>query len=487
MRSLYQVLKASKIDPVSAPDMFTALWAKNISGSGSVPTEQEYTGAVPTPITANGEPLIAWTVYGNQKPYENLWNPNQTITRGYYNDSGVLVDDLTTGHSELMSIGNNTTFTINNLWYNEELKPNFAVYEWDASNQFLRRTNRQYPTDEPITFTTGNNTAYISFQFKLNWNSSGVMLNTGPTALPFVPHDGIPTPTIPIYQRETGDRTENLTFKTISSANISPTGVIQALSGFNLNIAKVKQGQAYSGNGYVYAFFASEPTMGGVSYNAERVVSSCTNVTAPIDGYLAIRVPDDAENQMINEGSTIKPYKPYGYKLPVLCGGVTTNVYTAEPLRKIGDYTDYKSESAEYRAVKKVVLTGNETPTAAAAITDTNAYQFPNETSDYKREPFICSHMVVNTDSTATNTHGYIGQRLTLCFDKAMGLDTTDKVKTYLAEQYNAGTPVCVWYVLATPTTTTVEGPEIPTSNGEQTFDVTTELEPSSVYIKYKG
>ena len=67
MRSLYQVLKASKLNPVSAPDMFTALWAKNISGGGSVPTEHEYTGTVPTPITANGEPLIAWTVYGDMQ------------------------------------------------------------------------------------------------------------------------------------------------------------------------------------------------------------------------------------------------------------------------------------------------------------------------------------------------------------------------------------------------------------------------------------
>lgn len=176
------------------------------------------------------------------------------------------------------------------------------------------------------------------------------------------------------------------------------------------------------------------------------------------------------------------------YEIPILCGNTTTNVYLGEV--------------QSTRQIKKYEFTGQETPTWAAVITDTDAYQFPNETSDYKREQFICSHMPVNTYSTTTNTHGYIGQRLTLCFDKSMGLDTTAKVQQYLADQYAAGTPVCVWYVLATPQTTTLNEPirkigtysdsisnvaSIPTTSGSQTFDVDTTLKPSEVQLTYHG
>lgn len=42
---------------------------------------------------------------------------------------------------------------------------------------------------------------------------------------------------------------------------------------------------------------------------------------------------DDFDNEvMLNTGSTALLYEPYGYKIPVQCGGVTTNIYLAAPL-----------------------------------------------------------------------------------------------------------------------------------------------------------
>lgn len=37
---------------------------------------------------------------------------------------------------------------------------------------------------------------------------------------------------------------------------------------------------------------------------------------------------------MLNEGSTALPYEPYGYKVPVVCGGTTTNIYLDEPIEE---------------------------------------------------------------------------------------------------------------------------------------------------------
>ena len=42
--------------------------------------------------------------------------------------------------------------------------------------------------------------------------------------------------------------------------------------------------------------------------------------------------PTDNIKLMLNSGSTAQPYEPPGYKLPVQCGGETTNIYIAEPL-----------------------------------------------------------------------------------------------------------------------------------------------------------
>ena len=78
---------------------------------------------------------------------------------------------------------------------------------------------------------------------------------------------------------------------------------------------------------------------------------------------------------------------------------------------------------------------------------------------------------------------------------------TLDAFKTFVANQYTNGTPVCVWYVLATPTTDIVNEPirkigtyadevsgiTIPTIAGANAIDVDTTLKPSEVSVNYHG
>lgn len=48
-----------------------------------------------------------------------------------------------------------------------------------------------------------------------------------------------------------------------------------------------------------------------------------------INGLLA-----DIDSFMVNTGTTAKPWEPYDkYKIPIKCGGITTNLYIGEPLR----------------------------------------------------------------------------------------------------------------------------------------------------------
>jgi hypothetical protein len=185
----------------------------------------------------------------------------------------------------------------------------------------------------------------------------------------------------------------------------------------------------------------------------------------------------------------VVPYEPYGYKIPFTNAGQTVPIYLGQ--------------TQTVRRVRKLVLTGEERDWVnAAVITATNAYQNATAITGYKREVFYCSHMVATTSSDSDTTHGYIGQRLTLCMDKTLGLDTVDKFKAWLSAQYAAGTPVTVWYVLAEPETAIVNEPlakigdyadelndtvatlpEIPTITGQNTLTVDTTLAPSSLII----
>jgi hypothetical protein len=88
---------------------------------------------------------------------------------------------------------------------------------------------------------------------------------------------------------------------------------------------------------------------------------------------------------------------------------------------------------------------------------------------------------------------------------KDLSYSTVDEFKAYLAAQYANGTPVTIYYVLATPQTAVVNEPlckigdyadtltatkagvSIPTNNGNTTIDVETAVKPSEIYIKYYG
>lgn len=73
------------------------------------------------------------------------------------------------------------------------------------------------------------------------------------------------------------------------------------------------------------------------------------------------------ETLMLNKGSTALPYEPYGYKLPIQCGGVTTNIYIgSQSLRKSLDGSNvYDEISSRGTLIRRVDANGDAlaTPT----------------------------------------------------------------------------------------------------------------------------
>jgi hypothetical protein len=199
-------------------------------------------------------------------------------------------------------------------------------------------------------------------------------------------------------------------------------------------------------------------------------------------------------NIMLNTGSTALPYEPYGYKIPIASANTTTPVYLGEV--------------ETTRKIKKLVLTGKETITFSSQDDNrvVGLFVIPGMGMDYSR-PGYCNILKwkiggsyspdeYNRIAAYTQTSFYMSLEKSILSEP-----TFEGFITYLKQQYTAGTPVIIWYILTIPETGIVNEPlmkirnyadevsdiTIPTIVGKNTFDVETTLKPSEASINYTG
>lgn len=319
---------------------------------------------------------------------------------------------------------------------------------------------------------------------------------------------GTPSPSSIIMPQECGERTENLFDESLiqngyygSSGSISTFTIdnryraftmaikagtytikIQADEGIRLlRIATTNEFYNVQEDNKAYTFVISADATMYVSWRNLQVTNSFTNMTV-----------------MLNTGSTALPYESYGFKIPILSASTTTNVYLGEV--------------QSTRQIKKLVLTGEEDWKYS---TSSQAHWVANVPNDYDNTlssqiTTVCTHYkcirndagligMVNGDlrlyakSTSPVAHEL--------YIKDTTYTSAADFKAYLAQQYANGTPVTVWYVLATPTTGIVNEPlrkignyadsitglTIPTTGTAEQFDIDTTLKPSEVELTYTG
>ena len=109
---------------------------------------------------------------------------------------------------------------------------------------------------------------------------------------------------------------KNFAQTSLTGINIDSSGRIVPYATFDMVIAPVKAGQTYTAtnnesNQFICGFFASLPSQGSQSYNNNRVVQSSKTITAPIDGYIAFRVPTGFANYQFELGNQASTYEPY--------------------------------------------------------------------------------------------------------------------------------------------------------------------------------
>lgn len=166
------------------------------------------------------------------------------------------------------------------------------------------------------------------------------------------------------------------------------------------------------------------------------------------------------------------------------------NVYLSEPLRKIGDYGDtVSSDGTVVRRIYKWILTGQEAWNVSTSTktyyTDISVIQ--NRQLRVEENICVCSHY-----ETMANVSSMVSVNdKRCCFgtgSSRMYIRDTDYTdvsawQTYLQQQYSAGHPVEVWYVLANETTEQTTFPTITPAQGANTLTVSTTLAPSAITL----
>lgn len=179
-------------------------------------------------------------------------------------------------------------------------------------------------------------------------------------------------------------------------------------------------------------------------------------------------------------GSEATEYEPYHEP-------ITTPIYLGSPLYKIGDYADTLGMKEEVRAIKELVLTGEET-WELQSINGNGIANFFIRRSDAHKSALklICTHFTEQITQIAnTATEGVYNANGNAIYIrvKQERASTATNFKAYLAAQYANGTPVTVYYILAEPETKSIELPKIPTLDGTNIIDINTEIKPSNISL----
>lgn len=321
--------------------------------------------------------------------------------------------------------------------------------------------------------------------------------------------DGIPTPEVPIeiesvgdYDQETGKYKvpvnvsgKNLLNKETSEESyfINASGVITFNEYYALAVTekiyvKPSTTYTYSGMGDV-----KSTTVGRTGFQYDKDGNPIIAIsqsygedvvftTEPNCHYVLLQYVKTQEKPMLEENITATTYEPYLNK--------TTNIYLNEPLRKIGDYADYidyKNKKVVRNIKEKVFDTSNNWN----YMYNKFLYANSSEVQYNSGADCYCSHYLAVSagGSSAHEGENNVAFLSSINKNQIWIIDNRytdlESFKEYLLNQYNAGTPIKVYFPLETPIEETIDIPEISTSKGTNKFTSETTIEPSELKITY--
>jgi len=467
-------------------------------------------------------PAIKFDIYTEQNGIMSKYNPVSYTIDTY---TGVI--DITKTCIPLKNIPENCYVYIYPIFDKTAIMARNALVENGIEDGDIW-TSQTDTFDLELAYLEGHDDVYpittITGTSPLSFKSLGADLSAW-TVYGNLTQTGTPTPDSPITPQETGDRTENLFYPSAtqssgSTLNIRQTeGVSEVVlnksvsasdTSANVTIDITLQAGTYKisvdGLNVLSASYDRcflRDTDNNVIVNDIQTNSPKTFTISETVKLNRLTIVADAESVytnttvriMLNTGETALPYEPFGYRIPVTANGTTYPVYLQEPIRKISDYADSASATGTSgtmtRRIKKLVLTGEEANWIDVSSGNTKYFRLTLGAVGNRVPDLMASTHFVNAEiRTATTTVGCCmlassSQGYDFVAIRPDNVSTTSlsDFKTYLQQQYSAGTPVTVWYVLETPVTETFNVPTIATAKGENTLTVGTTLPPSQISI----
>lgn len=198
-----------------------------------------------------------------------------------------------------------------------------------------------------------------------------------------------------------------------------------------------------------------------------------------------IVLASDISKIQIEFGDVITEYEPYFTP-------IQTPIYINNSLKKIDDYSDiidFKRGVLE-RKINKYTMTGEENLTIYSGTLFSLDLPLSIDIPPSVKGPLKCTHYM-----TCSQTDFYYGRVTTgistrqgrgILFGHE-GITTVEEFKKYLKKQYDSGTPIVIYYILAESIIEPMVLPEIRTLIGTTIISINNTICPSNIEITYRS
>lgn len=433
----------------------------------------------PTPT----EPLMIESVGDKTK---NLFD-KETITKGaYLNEKGQRTANTSFGYGDYIKVEPGETYTVSGK--SGAVGSGYRrVHGYDNSKTWTEQILAQQVAggaDYTLTFTAPEDCVYIRFSGMSSTNdyeeTNIVQIQEGSVATAYEQYG---------YKIPVNVKSENLFNPNVETYNGYITGstVGSVISFKSSKLTKSYLKTAYLKKGTYCYSFDNSPISGtvricicdedGIILWALQISTqeghNETTFSTNVDGWLYVTTVAGSDSIQIEKGDTATAYEPYFNQ--------TTNIYLSEPLRKLGDLTDY-IDFENQKVFRKV---GAEKLGTTNWIYESNYTRFSRDFSTLKSAGTRMTYMLADGFTaftagtgiaTVPNNAVYTGAATSKAiYFKTDAYTTVAAFTGALSETYI--------YFPITPTEESITLPEI-TLPGAVTITTETTVKPSDMYGK---
>ena len=203
-----------------------------------------------------------------------------------------------------------------------------------------------------------------------------------------------------------------------------------------------------------------------------------------------IEIPNVVVKPQLEIGTIPTEFEKYGYKIPVKATNearesVTTNIYLDEPLRKIGDisdYIDFESQKVVRKIYKQQILSTFNWKDYGTSIVNTHNFNYKG----IEKYELIANRGVAKASQIGFSNLNF--NRISLSYEYfGLASGDLDGMIAKLEEYENSGEPLTIYYSTNEIPEKTIELPNIPTHKGTTILEIDTEIQPSNMEVVYKG